>query len=982
MIEGRGCSTVLCLGLKSLEVLLSTATGLSPWQLNICRNWALAQSMVEKLSYIQWRSCIWLGSLLGIFSFHSCTDKQHQPIAIKPEENRFTFVVVTPEGALNEPMVFEVLEDGSVLLIERGGALKKWSAKESTMKTIARIPVFTHSEQGLVGMTLDPGFNTNRWIYLYYADSLISKFLLARWELVNDALLQSTKKILLEVPSDREHTSHTGGGMTWDAQGNLYLTIGNNTGNSLFSQTDERPYRIQFDDQRGAANTNDLRGKIIRIHPEPDGTYTIPEGNLFPKGKEKTRPEIYIMGNRNPWRVSVDSKTGFLYWGEIGPDADNDSDKGPMGYDELNRAKQPGFFGWPYFIGENHAYPVFDFVHNALGKKLSPEKPINNSRNNTGITELPPAQPAFISYPYRTSEKFPLVGSSSRCAIGGPIYHRSDFKNPVRPFPPYYEGKWFAADLSRFWIMAIGMDEKGNYSGMEKFVPDYHPRQPIDIKFGPTGDLYVLEYGGNTTNSKIESRLVRIEYNAGNRKPHVQINADSPGGSLPLTVQLSSAGTRDYDGDELSYQWKIVSDNLSYESKEKNPEFILKEAGVYVATLTVTDVNNLINSSSLQIVAGNEAPVVELKVEGNQSFFFAGSEVNYKTTVADAEDGSLENGKIKLDQVAISMDYVSEGFDYTALPKTEVSPFAVARSLMAQSDCRSCHSEKEKGIGPAFAQIATRYKKNPKTIEILIDKIRNGSAGSWNMETAMPAHPTISPANARTIANYILNHDKKVGLPVKGKIKFQIPEQDNGTGSFILRAAYADKGNNGLPSLAHESVQILKSPKLNPTKADIQQGTIRDQLDEYTFLTAKHGSHIAFQHIDLSGINQIYFQPNWHLYDIYVGGKIEVRLDSLNGELIGETVLMPKQFNVRYRGAFAPPPGSKEKGVAVDKTLPPLDISKFFGPGSDKSSFTIPSVITFDSGLKGFHTIYFVFKNDEAKPEDPLFPLSSIELKN
>ena len=74
-----------------------------------------------------------------------------------------------------------------------------------------------------------------------------------------------------------------------------------------------------------AGNTNDLRGKILRIHPEDDGTYTIPEGNLFPKGTEKTRPEIYVMGDRNPWRISIDSKTGYIYWGEVGPDASEDT---------------------------------------------------------------------------------------------------------------------------------------------------------------------------------------------------------------------------------------------------------------------------------------------------------------------------------------------------------------------------------------------------------------------------------------------------------------------------------------------------------------------------------------------------------------------------------------------------------------------------------------------------------------------------------
>ena len=132
----------------------------------------------------------------------------------------------------------------------------------------------------------------------------------------------------------------------------MFLSTGDDTNpfaSDGYAPIDFREDREGWDALRTSGNTNDLRGKILRINPENDGTYTIPEGNLFPDGMEKTRPEIYVMGNRNPYRISVDKKTGFLYWGEIGPDAGKTSpDRGPEGFVEFNQARKPGIYGWPF----------------------------------------------------------------------------------------------------------------------------------------------------------------------------------------------------------------------------------------------------------------------------------------------------------------------------------------------------------------------------------------------------------------------------------------------------------------------------------------------------------------------------------------------------------------------------------------------------------------------------------------------------------
>lgn len=908
----------------------------------------------------------------------------------KPEDNRFIPVSVTPEGALDEPMMFQLLDDGTAFIIERKGGFKKFDPLTKTVTHIATIPVFTGNEQGLIGLALDPDFENNYWVYLHYAPEDKSVFRLERYELRDDQLVEGSQKVLLEIPVDRENTSHTGGGTAWDAAGNLYLTVGNNTGNGLLAQTDERPGRENFDDQRAASNTNDLRGKILRIHPEPDGTYTIPDGNLFPPGTPQTRPEIYTMGHRNVWRVFVDSETGWIYWGEIGPDQDQDSPTGPRGYDEHNQAKGPGFFGWPYFIADNRAIPKYDYANGRVGDRLDPVKPVNTSPNNTGLRELPPAQPALIYYPYAASKEFPLVGSSSRCAIGGPVFHRADFQDPERPYPGYYEDKWFIADYSRFWIMAVTLDAGGNYRDMERFAPDYHPVQPLDIKFGPDGDLYLLEYGSNPVRSATESRLVRVEYHAGNRKPVVVASASKRGGAIPFTTRLSAAGTTDYDNDDLTYRWEVISEDGTARLYEGfDPEVTFQTRGVYQATLTVRDAGGESSQATVKLVAGNEPPVVDLTYRGNQTFFFDGNTIQYSVDVADLEDGTLASGDISPEAVAMSIDYVSQGLRLTpALLRhaalDSATQFVVAQTLINNSDCKTCHTRYERSVGPAFAAIAEKYPATPRTIETLATRIIEGSHGIWGTDNNMPAHPSISPNDAGIIARYILSTGKEQPEPlaVSGTYVTSVPDDDNGKGMYVIRAAYTDRGAGGLPSHTSDSVILLRSPRLSPLEADVTAGgALRDQLDEYVFLTAKPNAFIAYEDVDLTNIRRIMFRPNWHLYDIYPGGKIEVRIGSPEGELIGETSLEREQFNTRYRGAFGGLSNMTEEQKERSRRYPPIDERKFFAPGSDKTSFTIPSIATL-SEKEGKHDLYFVFKNDTVSSEESLFPLAEIVMMN
>ncbi len=307
----------------------------------------------------------------------------------------------------------------------------------------------------------------------------------------------------------------------------------------------------------------------------------------------------------------------------------------------------------------------------------------------------------------------------------------------ARPFPAYFEGKWLAADLARGWIMSIGMDENGDYKSMERLFDGYNPAEIIDMKFGPEGDLYVLEYGSRWFRDSDDDKLVRIEYNAGNRTPVVAASANKKGGSVPLTVTLSSEGTIDYDGDALTYNWRVTHRESGEATEYPDAavqEVVLENAGVYDVTLEVTDPDGAQNAKSLQVVAGNEPPVVDLQLTSNQTFFFPEDPIVYAAEVRDVEDGAGSDGMINPAQVAVSIDYVSEGFDYAEVMQGQRSVdqstrFAVAEALMSQSDCSVCHQPDVRSAGPSYMEIAERYNPDQAVVEMLATKIRNGGLG-------------------------------------------------------------------------------------------------------------------------------------------------------------------------------------------------------------------------------------------------------------
>ena len=556
------------------------------------------------------------------------------------------------DSTASDPIELSVAPDGRVFYIERGGNLKIYKPQTFSIVLAGHISVETQIEDGLLGISLDNGFATNNWLYLFYSPAgTNSEQHISRFTLVGDTLDMNSEKILLRIPTQRQECCHSAGSLFMHTNGDLYISAGDNTNpfdSNGFTPIDERPGRSAWDAQKSASNENDLRGKILRIHPQPDGTYTIPAGNLFAPGTPMTRPEIYVMGCRNPFRIGVDEATGWLYWGEVGPDAGADvASRGPKGYDEWNQARSAGNYGWPYFVANNKAYVDYDFATSNSTTAFNPAAPVNNSPNNTGPTNLPAAQPAWLWYPYDSSTNFPeLNASGGRTAMGGPVYH---FKTNVltsTKLPAYFDSTLFIWEWSRDYIKEVKIDDDGSVLKINPFLPSFSFNRPIDLKIGPDGVIYMIEWGTGFGGSNPDAKVIRIDYVGGNHAP-VAIGSASPNnGSVPLTVQFSSAGTYDPDtNDVVSLAWSFFGDGTT-NSTSANPTFTYTNAGNYQAQLIATDSQGSRAVANISISAGNTRPVVSILQPPNGAIFDWGKALAYQLSAADAEDGTTANGGI------------------------------------------------------------------------------------------------------------------------------------------------------------------------------------------------------------------------------------------------------------------------------------------------------------------------------------------------
>lgn len=290
----------------------------------------------------------------------------------------------------------EFAPDGRLFIAERPGRVRVVSAEGELDPTPwLTLPINVRLEDGLLGLTLDPDFENEPWVYVYYThakgDQLVNR--VSRFREVNGRA--GEEQVLLDdLPS---HRIHNGGRLAFGPDGMLYITTG------------------ELNEPMRSQDLNDLMGKVLRI--TKDGK--IPEDNPFPGSP------IWAYGVRNPHGLAFRPSDGALFLSDNGPS----SEWGPLrinARDELNIIHKGRNYGWPLVVGapglEEYEDPILAWI--------------------------PALSPGGLAF-YDADLMPELKGDLFYASMSGQALLRIRFENENQPDRPTSIERWFHTGVGR-----------------------------------------------------------------------------------------------------------------------------------------------------------------------------------------------------------------------------------------------------------------------------------------------------------------------------------------------------------------------------------------------------------------------------------------------------------------------------------------------------------------------------------------------------
>jgi len=510
----------------------------------------------------------------------------------------FTDVSIATVGA---PTALAFTPDGRLLITQQSGSLRVYESGALVATPAITFPtasICTSSEQGLLGVAVDPAFASNGFVYLFRTfrqagGTCVNR--VARFTMSGNTVSAASELVLVDnMPSPAGN--HNAGDVHFGKDGYLYITIGDGG--------------CDYAGNSGCAGSNDasrdqhvLTGKVLRI----TSTGGIPPANPF-QGAGTARcnvtgstaagnkcQETFAWGLRNPFRLAFDPNAAStrFFINDVGQGAWEEIDLGQSGVD----------YGWNCREGAH-------------------------TNSSSGLCS--PTPPGMVDPIFEYSHSGTVPGTSvSGC---GSITGGAFVPNGIWPG---YDNAFLFSDFN-----CGAMFSYTSGSTASTFATALGSSSAVHLVFGPFGSTQALYYTSYAGGGQVHR--IAFSNSSGNDPPNAVAGASPSNGPAPLTVTLSAAGSSDPDpGDTLTYFWDFGDGNPEVSTTSLTIQHTYA-AGVYTATLHARDNNFAFSApATVQITSGNTPPTPTITTPAAGTLFAVGQNFTLTGSATDLEDGAL-----------------------------------------------------------------------------------------------------------------------------------------------------------------------------------------------------------------------------------------------------------------------------------------------------------------------------------------------------